>query len=372
MKSIKIVLFFAIAFAFQMSYSQGCESPGEGDGIKIFGFIQPQYEHTYTGVNGNRTSSLDSNGYFFNRARLGVMGNIPYDFSYYFIMEFAPVAGFGICDAFVSYDRYGSYFKAAVGQFKSPFGAEQVQGCHKLYTIDRSEVVNQLAGPIRDMGITIFGGSGEKIKIGEGIKDVVTYQFAIMNGEGRDVIGDDIEYKPLNDNYMTYISRLTFTPIKYLTIGGSYQTGKFTPVSTTATKADTRTRFGFDALLKYKNFTLQGEYIQGTDEGSYTTGGGCGGEVTTVEGSVDRSGYYLTALYKTKWKLEPVLKFETYDPDNSISGNTAMRWTPGINYFFNEWTRLQVNYQYNFANSDIPYGVPYEDVLQIQMQIIIK
>lgn len=372
MKSIKIILLFAIAFAFQMSYSQGCESPGEGDGIKIFGFIQPQYERTYTGVNGDRTPSLNTNGYFFNRARLGVMGNVPYDFSYYFVMEFAPAAGFGICDAFVSYDRYGSYFKAAVGQFKSPFGAEQLQACHKLYTIDRSEVVNQLAGPIRDVGITVFGGTGDKIKMGEGVKDVFTYQFAIMNGEGRDVIEDNVEFNRVNDKYKSYISRLTFSPNKYVTLGGSYQTGKYTPVSTTATKPDSRSRYGFDGLLKYKNFTLQGEYINGTDEGSYTTGGGCGGEVTLMEGSVDRSGYYFTALYKTKWNIEPVLKYETYDPDNSISNNTAIRWTTGINYFFNEWTRLQINYQYNYADAKIPFGVPYQDVLQIQMQIVIK
>lgn len=372
MKSIKIGIFFAIAFAFQMSFSQGCESPGEGDGIKIFGFVQPQYESVFTGVNGDRTPNLDTNGFFFNRARIGVMGNVPYDFSYYFIMELSPEAGFGICDAFVSYDRYGSYFKAALGQFKTPFGAEQIQGCHKLYTIDRSEVVNQLAGPIRDIGFTVFGGTGDKIKMGEGVKDVITYQFAVMNGEGRDVIDDNVEYKPLTDKYKSFISRFTFSPSTYLTLGGSFQSGKYTPVSTTATKPDTRSRYGFDALVKYKKFTLQGEYIKGTDEGSYTTGGGCGGEVTTLEGSVDRSGYYLTALYKTKWNLEPVLKYETYDPDNSIGDNTAARWTTGINYFFNEWTRLQVNYQYNFNNSKIPYGVPYQDMLQIQMQIVIK
>jgi hypothetical protein len=372
MKSIKVLIFFAMAFAFQMGYSQGCESPGEGDGIKIFGFIQPQYERTFTGVNGDRTSSLDQSGYFFNRARLGVMGNVPYDFSYYFIMELSPAGGFGICDAYVSYDRFGPYFKAALGQFKTPFGAEQSQACHKLFTIDRSEVVNQLAGPIRDMGFIISGGTGDKVKISEGVKDVITYQFAIMNGEGRDIIGDDVEFNTLNDDYKSYVSRLTFTPSKYFTLGSSFQSGKYTPLSTTASKADTRTRFGFDALVKYKNFTLQGEYIKGTDEGSYTTGGGCGGEVTLVEGSVDRSGYYFTALYKTKWNLEPVVKYETYDPDNSIGGNTAIRWTTGINYFFNEWTRLQINYQYNYADAKIPYGIPYQDVLQIQMQIVIK
>ena len=372
MKSIKFILFFAIAFAFQLSYSQGCESPGEGDGIKFFGFIQPQYEQTYTGINGERTPDNDKSGFFFNRARLGVMGNIPYDFSYYFIMEYSTAGGFGICDAFVSYDRYAPYLTASLGQFKAPFGAEQLQGCHKLYTIDRSDVTNELAGPIRDMGLMIAGGTGEKIKIAEGVKDVIGYQFAIMNGEGRDIIGDETPFASLSDNLKTYVGRLTFTPSKYLTLGGSYKSGKYTPIASTATKDDSRTRIGFDASVKYKNFTFQGEYIKGKDEGSYTTGGGCGGDVTIVEGSVERSGYYLTALYKTKWNLEPVFKYESYDTNLSVNDNKVMRWTAGVNYFFNEWTRLQVNYQYNLTEVAIPFGNPYQDVLQIQLQAIIK
>jgi len=376
MKSIKVLIFFAIAFAFQLSYSQGCEGPGEGDGIKMFGFIQPQYEHTFTGVNGEATPDSDMGGFFFNRARLGVMGNIPYDFSYYFIMEYAPAGGFGICDAFVSYDRFKPYMSVSMGQFKAPFGAEQLQGCHKLYTIDRSDVTNELAGPIRDMGVMFAGGTGDKIKIGEGVTNVIGYQFAIMNGEGRDVLDDDYEFVSLSDQLKTYVARLTFTPSQYITLGGSYKSGKYTPADVTATKDDSRVRYGFDAAVKYKNFTLQGEYISGTDEGSYTTGGGCGGEVEVHQGSVERSGYYLMALYKTKWNIEPVFKYESYGVDKmdevELEDSHVMRWTAGFNYHFNEWTRLQVNYQYNLTEGSLPYGTPYQDVLQIQLQAIIK
>jgi len=359
-----------------MSYSQGCEGPGEGDGIKIFGFIQPQYEQVLTGVNGEATPDNNTSGFFFNRARLGVMGNIPYDFSYYFIMEYAPAGGFGICDAYISYDRFKPYMSVSMGQFKAPFGAEQLQGCHKLYTIDRSDVTNELAGPIRDMGLMFTGGTGDKIKIGEGVTNVIGYQFAIMNGEGRDVLDDDYEFVSLTDQLKTYVARLTFTPSQYITIGGSYKAGKYTPESETATKDDSRTRYGFDAAIKYKNFTVQGEYIQGTDEGSFTTGGGCGGEVVVNEGSVERSGYYLMALYKTKWNIEPVFKYESYGIDKmddvALEDSHVMRWTAGINYHFNEWTRLQINYQYNLKESNYTYGTPYQDVLQIQLQAIIK
>lgn len=377
MKSIKIIILFAIAaLTYQMSFAQGCEGPGEGDGIKFFGFIQPQYNHNYTGVNGEATPKNNNGSFFFNRARLGVMGNIPYDFSYYFIMEYAPNGGFGICDAYVSYERFKPFMTASMGQFKAPFGAEQMQGCHKLFTIDRSSVVNELAGPIRDMGMMISGGTGDKIKISEGITNVLAYQLALMNGEGRDVIDDDYEFSSLSDNLKTVVGRLTFTPSKYFTIGGSFKKGEYLPTINTATSNDKRSRMGFDATINYKNFVIQGEYIDGKDEGSYTTGGGCGGSTEVHTGTVERSGYYLTALYKTKWNLEPVFKYESYGMDSmnnvDIIDGKDMRWTAGINYHFNEWTRLQVNYQYNFKEAPISYGTPYKDVLQIQLQAIIK
>ena len=44
--------------------------------------------------------------------------------------------------------------------------------------------------------------------------------------------------------------------------------------------------------------------------------------------------------------------------------------TFGANYFFNEWTRLQINYKYNFEETfaaEIP-----NDMFMIQLQAIIK
>ncbi len=374
MKKLNIIIALAALFTIQFAYGQGCEGPGEGDGIKFFGFIQPQYEYQINNINDDTADSPENmGGFFFNRARLGVMGNIPYDFSYYFIVEYAPKAGFGICDAFVSYNRFAPYAVASMGQFKAPFGAEQLQGCHKLYTIDRSDVTNDLAGPIRDMGVMISGGTGDALKFGEDSpKNVIGYQLAWMNGEGRDVLDDDYEFTKLTDNLKTFVGRLTLTPIKEFTIGASYKRGKHLPVAEGVTENDTRTRFGIDATFNYANFVVQTEFIQGEDKGSYTTGGGCGGDLQTHVGSKQRNGYYLTALYKTKWNIEPVVKFESYDLDTSVDNNKVMRWTTGINYFFNEWTRLQINYQYNMTEAPVGYGELYHDALQIQLQAIIK
>lgn len=384
MKSIKYILFIAVAFVFQMSYSQGCESPGEGGGIKFFGFIQPTYQYNFVSENANADPDTDNSRFYFKRARFGVMGKIPYDFSYYFISELSPEVGVGIMDAYISYDRFDPYFKVSLGQFKSPFGAEQMQGCHKLYTIDRSIVVNNLASPIRDMGVTIFGGTGDKIKMKEGSSNIITYNFAYLNGEGRN-LKDAATGK-------AFVGRLMLTPIKEISVGGSMKYNKYKPTET-ATTYNNQSVYGFDAQIKYKNFIVQGEYITATDEGdlsaiggvstsgstSSTGGGTCGKiatpktvtDVTTAEPNdkLEREGFYVTALYD-RWKIQPVVKFEMYEPDKITSYDKISRWTTGINYFFNEWTRLQINYQYNFEEV---YAREYpNDAVQVQLQVVIK
>lgn len=60
------------------------------------------------------------------------------------------------------------------------------------------------------------------------------------------------------------------------------------------------------------------------------------------------------AMYYTEWDLQPVVKYEYFDPDMDVKksdysfatiGNYAKtNMTFGFNYFFNDWTRLQMNY----------------------------
>ncbi len=72
------------------------------------------------------------------------MGNIPYDFSYYVLLETSQFMnpnqnGPFLLDAFVSYNRY-QYLKVALGSFKYQFGRELPMPCHGLYTINRSKL----------------------------------------------------------------------------------------------------------------------------------------------------------------------------------------------------------------------------------------
>ena len=349
MRKIIYAIIFGLLASFQPVFSQGCmDEPSGDDGVKVFGYIQPQVNYQLLGTKPSG-KSLNTSNFYFNRARLGVMGAIPYDFTYYFVAELSPTInhetkGAALLDAFITYNRFGPYLKVSLGQFKSPFGLEQITGCHKLHTINRSQVVNNLSGPIRDLGVMLTGGTDTLSILGSKTKNLFGYSFAIMNGTGRNVLDNNIK--------KDFIGRLTFHPMEFITLGASYRFGAH-PSAAGLDEDDTRERLGFDVELKYKDFLVQGEYTNGSDVGSYTTGGGCGGDVELHEGSIDRNGFFVQGMYMTPWNIQPIVKFEKYEPNaaTDVIEDQQSIITYGINYFFNDWTRLQLNYLYKAEES---------------------
>lgn len=370
---ILFVFLFVASAALNLGFAQGCMDEGEddGDGVKVFGFFQPQADFKILDANGF-SGDKNTSDIYFNRARLGVMGNIPYDFSYYFVSEFAPKQNteFGnaatICDAFITYKRFAPYLKVSVGQFKSQFSAEQLHGCHKLLTINRSDVVNNLAGPIRDMGVMVSGSVDTLF--GANLKDLFGYTIGVMNGTGRNMFDNNVK--------KDITARLTIKPLDFLTIGANYRFGAHPAQSETAETDDTRMRYGFDATFDWNGFFVQGEYIYGSNAGSYTTGGGCGGPVEVHEGSVDQDGFFVMAAYMTPWRFQPVIKYETFNPNTATDYDLFPEAkddiqnivTFGANYYFNDWTRVQLNYLYKAEESG-NVEIPNDEIL-LQVQVL--
>jgi len=340
---MKKITFAILAFLFLVPavslFAQGCDDDteeGEGEGgIKFFGFVQPQYEYHMT--------SPATNTFKFKRARIGVRGDIPYDFSYYVMMEnsaFVSQTGSPyLLDAFITYKRF-KWAKISMGSFKQPFGMEVNTACHSLHTIERSMVSDQVVAPQRDMGVILLGGD-KKTKF--------RYSLAMMNGRG---LGTSD-----NNNMKDVIGRIVFKPLDFLSIGGSFRYGY------PNNNEDTRTTFGGELEVKTEKFLLQGEYIY--DEGDYNraAGGGCGADPLTL--GEKRSGAFVQALYTTNFNLQPVVKWEFFDTDADIDDNNMFIYTFGLNYFFNEATRIQVNYQYKAEK-----GAEIDnDAILVQLQI---
>jgi phosphate-selective porin len=342
----KIIILFSIVFALQFNttFAQGCEDDAPAPGTSgvpstssstVFGYIQPQY-NTYFTDQGDNTFN-------FKRARIGIKGRANRSFSYYFVLETSAFIGGGdayLLDAFVTYDK-NEWAKISLGSFKQPFGREVSTACHSLTTIDRAVVSDQLVAPQRDMGLMLLGGSS---------KTKFRYALALMNGRGLGV-NDNNEKKDV-------IGRASYQVLNFMNVGASFRYGY------PNNEDDDRKTYGIDASVKYKDLTIQGEYIY--DEGDYNraAGGGCGSE--PLELGEKRDGAYIMATYDVNSKLQPVFKYEYFDQDTNIKKiGYQERMTVGLNYFFNKSTRLQINYQANietYINTD-------NDALLMQMQV---
>jgi len=372
-KTLTILIIFTL-FAFVQAKAQGCMEPASSaGGVSVIGYIQPEFKIAYNGDNADGSSKNDM-GFYFRRARLGVTGNIPYDFSYYVMAEFSSFQnGPYLLDAFVTYNRFKPWFKISMGQFKKPFGLELGStGCQDLYTINRSKVVNELTSPDRDLGIMISGSTGAKKIFGLEKENILSYSISVTNGTGKNIYD--------TDKAKDFIGRIVIAPFDWISIGGSYQFGKQKNPDVTITKMDERMRYGGDITLKKYNFILQTEYVYGGDNGSKLIGGGCGATPELVAGNFKSNGYYAQLMYNTKWKLMPLVKYETYDPnmelaDDDHSAYRQSTFTFGLNYYANDWVRVQLNYLYNTESSSSTDIVNYNEIpndmflMQIQVKL---
>ena len=336
--------------------AQGCMEPSSDQGANVIGFIQPQFAYNMQGVNSSGNpikldgKVVDSrNSFNFFRARLGVTGNIPYDINYYVMAEFSSfINGPYLLDAFVTYTRLGPWAKFTLGQFKTPVSLELSTPCHKLHTVYRSLVVRQLVSPFRDIGFMVSGSITLKNYAGLTDHKFLRYQLAIMNGTGINQWD--------NNNAKDIAFRGIISPWKGIDVGGSFRYGK--QLRSDQTKdGGIRTTIGAELAVEYFNFLFHGEYLYGYGKNlKGTAGAGCGGGgIPDIEGELDRTGYYALLLYKTPWNLEPVVKYEFFNPmaqaDYELKSDQATEpistLTLGINYFINDWARVQVNYMIN-------------------------
>ena len=248
----KLVLLFTVVLLSIpfLTFAQGCMEASSDEGVNVVGYLQSQFEYQFN-------EDDNENSFTFNRARMGLVGNIPYDFSYYIMFEFSPskVGAPYLLDGFITYSRLAPWVNISMGQFKSPFSLELNTPCQGLYTIKRSMVVTQLANPDRDRGI-LLGGKYNKL---------LKYGIAFTNGRGRDK-DEDNQNKAIS-------GRIVITPIEFLSIGGGYRSwhdpnrddnGEINPDA----DDDERTRYAFDMEFKYDSILIQGEYISGEDIGS--------------------------------------------------------------------------------------------------------
>ena len=286
-------------------------------------------------------------------------------------------------DIFVNWHQFPEA-QIKVGQWKAPFGLEQLTPDEAILTIERSLPTGAIT-PERQIGVQIWGKPLTNILPDE--KDLVTYYAGIFNGNGRNFNNND------NNEYM-YVGRLELLPFKGKLLGqdSSLKLGADvlnsrddagTNISQTLNLkvnadgslspfilpgADDRTAWSVDAWFTFGPFDLIGEYLA-EDVNARTVAG-----VAPGFKSFDPSGWYVQGSYFIiPKKLQAVVKWEEFTPDQ-VRDDGIHSITGGLNYYIHgDNIKAMANYVHtwsDFRQANPQFGDDQFDEVLLRMQVV--
>ena len=336
--------------------------------LVLGGFIQANFEDgDVAAFEGRFGSTAMKDRFRLRRARINLTGDFAENFDFKIEGDFGQGDGlnsnrtaFSATDIFVNWHQFPEA-QIKVGQWKAPYGLEQLTPDTTLYLIERSLPTGAIT-PDRQIGAQLWGKPFASVWPDQ--KDLLTYYAGIFNGNGRNVSVND------NNNFM-YIGRLESTLFKSKVWGqeSSLKLGadvlnsrddKGTNISQSLNLlvnadgslspfvlpgADERTAWGVDAWLKLGPFDLIGEYLQEKVDGRTVNG------VPPGFADFTTSGYYITAAYfLIPKKLQLAVRWEDLNPGQK--GNDGIHSiTGGLNYYIHgDDLKLMVDYIHTWSD----------------------
>ena len=315
---------------------------GKETNLALGGFVQAQFE-SGTAPDARFASLTDR--FVLRRARLYATGAFAENMSFKFESDFgnnsiAAKTGLAgqLTDAYVTWSKYPAA-NVRVGQFKTPFGFEQLASDTKIYTIERS-LPNDRLTLGRQIGAGLFGDLPGK-RFG--------YSVAAYNGTGTN-IGSNDSQKFLWVGRATAVAfegKLGEQKAKFTT-GVNY----FTTVDK-GTFTGRRNGTGVDAQFAVGPGEIQAEWLRNDQHPSV-------GRPTAANGWA-----LLTAVNLTK-QWQGVVRFETYDSNTATGNTTSNLWTYGVNYLLKgDDLKLSLDYLSGSLPAPTPLGVRIFGRLQV-------
>jgi phosphate-selective porin OprO and OprP len=286
---------------------------------------------------------------------------------------------FGGLDLWANWHQFPE-FQIKIGQYKAPFGFEQISPDPKLFTLERSQVTSALT-PERQVGVQIWGKPFANVFPDQ--KDLLTYYAGIFNGNGRNISVND------NDQYM-FAGRLEMQPWKgkiseaeaWLKFGGNALSSRdasgtvLSPAGTLRVNSDgslstfvapsaaERTGYGFDALFHLGPFDLIGEYLSERYE------------ARTAPGFPDfrAEGYYVQGTYFIiPKKLQLFTKYEGFSP-GQVANDDIVSVTGGVNYYIHgDDLKIMAHYIHtwsDFRKNNPAFGQDEFDEFILRLQLV--
>jgi phosphate-selective porin OprO/OprP len=334
----------------------------------------------------------EDEGFDFERRRLGVAGRLGQHLEFEVERELAGARPWR--DAFVNLTPARA-LQLRAGQFKIPFGLDQLTSGSALDFVHRSRVGDLLA-PGRSLGVSVHGRAA-----GRG----VTYDVGLF---GRD--GDNARFGSNPGAGATAAGRATFRPfrlggaegaLRALEVGVNASSGRvpegryslrgrltsrdviFAPVFVNGR----RTRLGADTAWSAGRLKLRAEVVQVRDE---RIGQGLGTEDLPP---LTSAGWYVSGLWRVAGDrdrarrqpgrrragvgaIDVGLRFEWIAFGSEASGEPALRnpraahllelseraLSVGVNWQLNRWTRVQLNAVRERVNDPVRTPAPGQTV----------
>src|SRR5213596_342168 len=336
--------------------------------LVLGGFIQMNFEDgDVSAFEGRFGQTALKDRFRLRRARINLTGDFAENFDFKVEGDFENSDGlsssrtaFEATDIFVNWHQFPEA-QIKLGQWKAPFGLEQLTPDTSLYIIERSLPTGAIT-PERQIGVQLWGKPFASVWPDQ--KDLLTYYAGIFNGNGRNVSVND------NNNFM-YVGRLELMPFKGKIFGqdSSLKLGadvlnsrddKGTNISQSLNLlvnsdgslspfvlpgADERTAWGVDAALKLGPFDLIGEYLQEQVNGRTVNGVPPEFANFTTDGFQITSGFFLIPK-----KFQAAVQWQYLNPGQK--GNDGIySITGGLNYYIHgNDLKLMVNYIHTWSD----------------------
>jgi phosphate-selective porin len=335
--------------------------------LVLGGFIQVNFEDSDAfAFNGNFGQSAIKDRFRLRRARVNLTGDFAEQFDFKMEGDFGQNDGtnnnrtaFSGTDIWLNWHQFPAA-QIKIGQYKAPFGLEQLTPDTSLYTIERTLPTGAIT-PDRQIGAQLWGMPFANIWPRQ--KDLLTYYAGIFNGNGKNTTVND------NNNFM-YVGRLESTLFKDVFGKGSFlklgadvlnsRDDKGTNISQSGNLlvnsdgslspfvlpgADERTAWSVDAWVKLGPFDLIGEYLQEYVNGRTVNGVPPGFADFTTDGYYVTAGYFLIPK-----KLQAVVQWQDLNPGQK-GDDGLYSVLGGLNYYIHgDDLKLMVNYIHTWSD----------------------
>jgi hypothetical protein len=288
-----------------------------------------------------------SDRFLIRRARIGVKGTFAENFDFTLQSDWGSnslgtTASYRaqLSDAYISWTKY-SFAIPTIGQFKVPYGYEQLLSDTKTVCIERSLPSDMLTLP-RQAGVMVAGSFYEK-RLG--------YATAVTNGNGNNNGSND------NDQFL-YLGRVYGTVLNKGGVKATLGVNTFRTYDT-GTGAGSFTGYrlgrGIDTQIYYAGAEVDAELLRTRFD-------------RTTGADYDTQGWALMGSYffiPNKWQA--VFRYENYDPNTTIEADRTILRTYGVNYLLKgDDIKLQLNY----LVGNPPSTTTHQDRLIFRLQII--